>query len=114
MADYVEAEKTLQRAIAIVREHQAEETVDGGDAMNNLGLTDRQLGRLADAEQLYRQALAVCVRIGDPEREVVVLNNLGRALVEQTRYKEAEQLYREAIGLAQRKLRPTHPMWRWA
>src|SRR5580704_6357882 len=29
MADYVEAEKILQRAIAIVAEHQAEETING-------------------------------------------------------------------------------------
>ncbi len=45
MADYVEAEKTLQRAIAIVQEHQAEETVDGRPMeMNNLD-ADRSSSR---------------------------------------------------------------------
>jgi tetratricopeptide (TPR) repeat protein len=109
VADYVRAERTLERAISIVRRCNSEQTTLGADVLNNLAMANRQLGRFADAEELYRRALAVYQHSSDAEREVEALNNLGAVLAEQARYKEAEHLYREAIALAGQKLGRAHP-----
>ena len=109
MADYGQAERILQRAMAIVRLHDARRTVAGADVLNNLAVIDREQGRMAEAEQLYRQALDVYRATSDAQREVKALNNLGRVLAAQKRDKEAERLYRQAIAEAKQKLGPSDP-----
>ena len=150
MADYAQAEKTLQRGNAIVEAHQAGETTPGADALaawgvllesegkngaaidclkrslatrerlvgqnsfaaadaaNDLALAYKQQGDLTTAEGLYRRALDIYRKSGNPGSLVTVLNNLGLVLAEQAQYKEAEPLYREAIQVAQRQLGPDH------
>ncbi len=51
MADYIQAEKILQRAIAIVEEHQAQETTSGADAFAAWGVALETACKNAEAIQ---------------------------------------------------------------
>jgi tetratricopeptide (TPR) repeat protein len=109
LANLVQAEHLLRRALQIVRLHQAEPTTVAADVMNNLAIIDRETGRMQEAEELYGQALDVYRHTSDAEREVKTLNNLGRVFAEQAQYKEAERLYREAMAVAESRLGSSHP-----
>jgi tetratricopeptide (TPR) repeat protein len=103
-----EAIQCLSKALA-TRDHLAgRDSVAAADAANDLALAYKQQSDLTTAESLYRRALAIYRKSGNPGSLVTVLNNLGLTLAEQTQYKEAEQLYREAIQVAQRQLGPAH------
>jgi tetratricopeptide (TPR) repeat protein len=107
--DFVRAELAFTRALSIMTTHKAGQTSAAADAINNLAMAKRQQGRYAEAEDLYRQALAIYQNNALPAREVAAMNNLGRVLAEQHTYKEAEHLYRDAVALAERELGPSHP-----
>lgn len=62
-------------------------------AWNNLGLTHKKMGKLAEAEQAYRKAIALEPKY--PE----ALNNLATLRVAQGQQLEAVLLYRQAIEM---------------
>jgi Flp pilus assembly protein TadD len=63
------------------------------DARNELGTSLIAMGRVAEAEALYRALLA------ERPDDFVALNNLGNALAAQLRVKEAEALFTQALRL---------------
>ncbi len=58
MADYVEAENTLQRAMAILQAHQAETTEDAADTFTAWGVLLENQGKNADAICVAEEGLA--------------------------------------------------------
>lgn len=91
-----------------------------GRALNALAKLLHQTGRIAEAEQLAREALTID-RGGDgrvidraglalrPRRLSQSLNNLGNILTTRGAYAEAEQMHREAYALRQAAFGETHP-----
>jgi tetratricopeptide (TPR) repeat protein len=71
----------------------------------------RDQGRYAEAEPLYRRALALREQALGPTHPDVAtsLNSLGLLYHDQGRYAEAEPLYQRAIALREQALGPTHP-----
>ena len=98
---------------AIVRcneEHQVapEERATG---LNNLAGLYKAQGRLAEAEPLYQEALALnrqALRAGHPHI-AASLNNLASLYQDQGRLAEAEPLYQEALALNRQALHEGHP-----
>ncbi len=82
-------------------------------ALNEHALTLKATGRYAEAEPLYREALAI--------RETVLgkahpdyaesLNNLAGLLEATGRYAEAEPLFREAVAISDTVLGKAHPAY---
>jgi tetratricopeptide (TPR) repeat protein len=88
----------------------------GGDdlalatALYNLAILRRQQGRFAEAEQLYRRALAIRERregADDPD-VAVVLNNLAALDAAQGRYDAARPLLQRALAIREKALGKTH------
>ena len=79
-------------------------------SMNNLARSLRALGKLEEAERLYRRAIDESRAAMGPDNPIVVLplTNLARLLNEQRRYAEAEQLGRESLRVARAALPPGH------
>jgi tetratricopeptide (TPR) repeat protein len=77
--------------------------------MSALAVVYRQEGRLAEASEMYRSALAVSRdKLARPDTGVL-LNDLGRVLEDQGRLNEAEQLFRQAVAASERQFGPHHP-----
>ncbi|MGA8347256.1 MAG: tetratricopeptide repeat protein, partial [Isosphaeraceae bacterium] len=69
----------------------------------------RATNRLAEAEPLYRRALAIDERSYGPDHPTVALNNLAVLLQATNRLAEAEPLYRRALAIDERSYGPDHP-----
>ena len=79
--------------------------------LNNLGMQQRSLGNLPEAEKTMRQSVALYTKIYDPNHQEVAssLQNLALVLTERGKYDEAVKGYNKAISILQKKLGPDHP-----
>ena len=68
-------------------------------AYNNPSLLLDDLGRAAEAEDAYRQAIALYEQVNDLPHHAAAYNNLGVVLDDLCRAAEAEDAYRQAIAL---------------
>ena len=77
---------------------------------NNLAGLYQNLKRPADAERLYRRALAIYEKAIGPDHPEVAntLKNLAGFYQEQARFAEAEPLYRRALAIYEKALGPEH------
>ena len=77
---------------------------------NDYGLALRTQGKLAEAEKLYRRALAIYRRIGDDESQDQMhsRNNLAMVLAQEGKLDEAESLLREVLATQRRVLHEPH------
>ena len=68
-------------------------------------------GRYAEAEPLYKRALAIEEKALGPEHPDIAtsLNNLALLYQVQGRYAEAEPLYKRALAIGEKALGPEHP-----
>jgi tetratricopeptide (TPR) repeat protein len=68
-------------------------------------------GKDAEAEALYRRALAIFERLYGPDHyeRAVNSNNLAALLHARGEYAEAEQLYQRALAIKENLLGPEHP-----
>lgn len=80
-------------------------------SLNRLALLHDRGGRYAEAEPLYRRALAILESALSPEHASVAqsLDNLALLYDEQGRYAKAEPLYKRALTAWGQTLGPTHP-----
>ena len=80
-------------------------------SLNNLAELYRDQGRYAEAEPLYKRALAIREKALGPDHPDVgtSLNNLAELYRAQGRYAEAEPLYKRALAIREKALGPDHP-----
>jgi tetratricopeptide (TPR) repeat protein len=78
---------------------------------NNLAALSHAKGDDAEAEQLYRRALAIKQKaLGSDHPDVAMtLNNLAVLFKSAGKYSEAEPLYQRALAIFEVALGPTHP-----
>ena len=79
--------------------------------LNNLAVLLSVTNRLAEAEALYRRALAITEKSFGPEHPNVAirLNNLAELLRDTNRLAEAEPLYRRALAIFEKSFGSKHP-----
>ena len=80
-------------------------------SLNNLAALYYAQGRYADAEPLYRRALAVRLMALGPDHPDVAqsLNNLAVLYQVQRRFEEAETRFEWALAIREKALAPDHP-----
>jgi serine/threonine protein kinase/Flp pilus assembly protein TadD len=109
--DYEAAERNAREALDLLRQsspHSEKEST----ALQQLGVSLKKLGRLDEAEGLYRESLAIRREIAgkDDEEAVSTITSLAELLRVQGRLDEAEALHREALAAARRIHGSTHPL----
>lgn len=99
-----------ERAVSIYR------AVGGHDAafaevLSSLAIVRFTSGRYADADSLFREALALDRTAFGSEHPLVasMMNNLGLALTAEKKFNEAGRYLRDALALYQKLLGPKHP-----
>ena len=80
-------------------------------SLNNLAKVYDHQGRYADAEPLYRRAVATGEKAHGPDHPLVAvsLNNLAALYTKQDRYTDAEPLLKRALAILEKALSPDHP-----
>jgi CHAT domain-containing protein/Tfp pilus assembly protein PilF len=86
-------------------------TRDLAGAMNNLAQLYGDVGRDAEAEPLFKRALAIMEKtVGLDSVDIAPeLNNLAALYQRQQRYAEAEPLFKRALALSEKQLPAGHP-----
>ena len=112
-------EKSRTECFALSTHVVAGESVSGvpipiwevGISLNNLGSLLEDIGRLQDAEPLYRKSLEIWRNTLGAEHPRVgtSLNNLASLLQDMGRLQDAEPLYRESLEIRRKTLGEEHP-----
>jgi len=78
--------------------------------LNNLSMLLKDIGRLDEAEQLMRRALAINERIYGPDHPNIGLglNNLGSLMQANNNFEEAEHFFQRALQITERTLGLNH------
>jgi CHAT domain-containing protein/tetratricopeptide (TPR) repeat protein len=106
---YAEAIPLAQAMVANLEKSPTSRDYAG--ALNNLAELYRSVGRDADAEPLYKRALAIMEKaVGLNSVDIAPeLNNLAALYQRQGRHAEAEPLFKRALALSEKSLPPGHP-----
>ncbi|MFO0810962.1 MAG: tetratricopeptide repeat protein [Gemmataceae bacterium] len=109
-ADYAQAAKHYERALALAPRVFGPNHVNTGITLNNLANVYRSQGRSAAAEPLYRRAMAIDERVYGPDHPEVAtdLNNLAGVYQDQGKYAEAERVHTRALAIREKALGPNH------
>lgn len=101
---YGEALPAAQEAARLAQESFAPGDLRTAYALDLLGKTHRQLGRLDQAQELFERALETAAQSLGPDepKRAHFLDNLAETLMAQGRYDEAEDRYTDSLRLMQR------------
>jgi len=97
---YAEAERHLRLALEFQLEANDENHARVAFKMNGLAILLKRMGRLEEAEKLYRQAIERHYRVENhpaPHEVGVWEFNLGRLLADQGRWEEAREMYLQSL-----------------
>ncbi len=100
--DFDQAERLYRQALALEKaQHENPGELGAGKILRRLARLEQDRGRYEEAEQHFREILALRrERLGEQHPEVaLVLNDLGYLLSEKGAYEEAERCFREALAL---------------
>lgn len=107
--EYSRAERLALECLALAR--AGDDPTDLSRALDNYATVLQRLGRYAEAEKIFTQALEIeraTVGEGHPDY-AVQLNNLAGTVWAQGRFAEAERLYREALNICRATIGERHP-----
>ena len=97
-------------ALAVMEKAVGLDSPDIAPEMNNLAALYQRQGRYAEAEPLFKRALANAERRGPGHPDVGrQLNNLATLYEKQDRHADAEPLFRRALAIYQKAAGPEHP-----
>lgn len=100
---YVEAEESLEQAIAIAQRAFGK-TEDVAEGMVELGAAYSESGRFEEADAILRQALGIFRRARNNEGILSAQYSLAYLYMQQGRYAEADVLFTQALELGERVL----------
>ena len=107
LGNFAAAERLNRRAV----ERTHPDNPNYAARLNNLAVLLQATNRLAEAEPLYRRALAIDEASHGPDHPDVAigLNNLAALLQATNRLAEAEPLFRRALAIDEASYGPDHP-----
>ena len=101
---YQEALPVAQRALTLAKRQPNKHPQVYAETLNNLAMLYENMGRYAEAEPLYKQALGE----HHPDH-ATYLTNLAGLYKEMGRYAEAEPLYKQGLAVNKQALGEHHP-----
>jgi tetratricopeptide (TPR) repeat protein len=110
LGEYAEAQKHLERALALWKQQKGAEHAETLGAMEALGQLYTERGQFGEAEALLRPALAGFRLALGPDHHctLVCMNNLAVLNKERGQFGEAEMLYKQALAGFRREPVPDH------
>ncbi|GMQ30585.1 tetratricopeptide repeat-containing sensor histidine kinase [Algoriphagus confluentis] len=96
LGDYPNAKSLFLKALA---QAQEEDIWELGNLYNNLGLVEKNLGNLSQAEDYYRKGLELYRKTGNRSSEAGILGNLSSIKQLQNQPAEAEDFLQQALAL---------------
>lgn len=107
---YQEATALAEQRAAITLQRYGNKGVQRAGALNDLGHLYEKLGRLREAEETQRSALALFEAEPSADAEIAVtLNNLGLIYRAQGRLADAEATAKRSLTYREKSLPPEHP-----
>jgi tetratricopeptide (TPR) repeat protein len=105
------AERYLRLALGLFRASEGEHGLKAAHAMHSMAELCRSTGEFAEADALYREALAILEREspGDGPAIAQLLNDLGLLCRDAGHHGSALPFYRRALDLKERIHGPNHP-----
>ncbi|MBR9989035.1 MAG: tetratricopeptide repeat protein, partial [Gemmatimonadetes bacterium] len=112
IGEYENGQHATERALALLREHGAEESAQGARLLVQLGTLLRRRGEYDSAQATFVRARSIQERVLDPADPELsfTLQNLARMAVYLGDFAEAERRARAALDLQLRTLGATHRM----
>lgn len=106
-----EGEPLLKRAIAIMEQTGALDSVEIAPMLNNLAALYQRQQRYAEAEPLFRRVLALSQKQLPSNHPDLgrAINNLATNYERQERHSDSEPLFRRALALYEKAAGPEHP-----
>ncbi len=110
-AEYQEAQRYYEKAVAMKREVFVEESLDTAASLNNLALVYDTQGKYDEALALYEQALAIKRKaLGEQHISTATsLNNLAIVYSAQGKYDEALAMHQQELAITRRAFGEQHP-----
>jgi tetratricopeptide (TPR) repeat protein len=100
----------FQEALDLARNRYGKDSPAVAVELNNLAEVYRLMGRMGEAEKLYKQAIELDEGQGGESTGLATsLNNLALVYRAQKKYGEAEKLYERSLRLLEKSLGPSHP-----
>jgi tetratricopeptide (TPR) repeat protein len=110
LSRYPEAEAQLRSSVSILERTLGPNDPELAGPLNTLGTVRQERGDYAEAETLYRRALALAQTRGqDSDDALNILNNLAYLLMDRGEMAEAEKLMREILSIDRKKLGSNDP-----
>jgi len=111
LGGYTRAHTHAERALEIYRAHLGEEHPATLDAKNNLATAIFRLGRLEQAEALFREVAKTRSQTlgADHPDTLQTMSDLGIILANQGQFEEAESIHRDVVEKEERRLGNDHP-----
>jgi len=109
LAEYQRALKACEAALEIRRHRPSGEERQLARTLNNLGRVLMELGRVEEADNRFRQALAINETRKDAEAQAVNRSNLGKLALLAGNYAHAIHSFDAVVRLAE-----VHPETRWS
>jgi len=106
---YAEAAALAQGQLQAMQKKYGPVHRDVAAAMNNLAQLYGEQGNDADAEPLFKQAIAIMEKAAGVDEVAPELNNLAALYQRRERYAEAEPLFKRALAIRERSLGRDHP-----
>ena len=98
LGHYGDAEKLLQKSLAIAQRLDAQTEV--AFSLNFLGDVNLAQDAYTDAKRLYQQSLTLSRKVGDQAGAAYTLNRLGLAAQRLGAYSQAKQIYRDSLSIS--------------
>jgi CHAT domain-containing protein/tetratricopeptide (TPR) repeat protein len=104
------AEGLFNRALAIRKKVFGENHRAVANNLNDLALVYSSQRKFTEAENCFKQSLAIEEKLGGDKREITAtLNNLARLYWSQGRYDEAEPMIKQVLEIDEGAKGPNHP-----
>ncbi len=101
--EFARAQPVLRRGLALFEKTAGPDSLETGEAANNLAMVYRKNSELADAQQQLERALPLMQKFLDPHgKELeIAFNNMFIVLAEQKKWDLSEPYLQQALAIAQ-------------
>ena len=108
---YPEAQREIERAVALRRRVSGEQNSDTLASLRSLAQVLHAQGKYAEAETLYAHVLDVQERVAGDNKGAILagMNDLISVYRDQTKYNQAAELMAKALDIQRRTLGEEHP-----